>query len=79
MADSLISRAMREIAKRRMQKMTPEQRQNIASKGGRTWWDNLSEEQRRSAIERIQEARKIARSKHSAPRDKGKPKGSKKA
>jgi len=61
MADSLISRAMRQIAKRRMQKLSPEQRQKIASKGGKAWWDKLSEGERREAIERIQEARRRKR------------------
>jgi Stress-induced bacterial acidophilic repeat motif len=61
MADSLISRAMREIAKRRMEKLNPEQRQEIARKGGKAWWDKLSEEERRIAIERIQKARKKKR------------------
>jgi hypothetical protein len=70
MSDSLISRAMREIAKRRMEKLTPVQRQKIASKGGKAWWDNLSEEEKRSAIERIQTARKQALSKGSKPKPK---------
>jgi hypothetical protein len=59
--DSLISRAMSLIAKRRMAKMTPEKRQQIAGKGGKAWWDKLSEQERRAAIDRIQKARKKKR------------------
>jgi hypothetical protein len=61
MSDSLISRAMRQIAKRRMEKLSPEQRQEIAGKGGKAWWNKLSEEERRTAIERIQKARRHQR------------------
>jgi hypothetical protein len=46
------------IAKRRMAKMSPEKRQQIAGKGGKAWWDSLSDEERRKAIERIQKARR---------------------
>jgi len=56
--DSLISRAMSLLAKRRMTRMTATQRKEIAAKGGRAWWDKLTEVERRRAIERIQKARK---------------------
>lgn len=59
--DSLISRAMSLIAKRRMEKLSPEKRQQIAGKGGKAWWDSLTEEGRRKAIEKIQKARKKTR------------------
>jgi hypothetical protein len=68
MSDSLISRAMRQIAKRRMEKLSPEQRQEIAGKGGKAWWDKLSEEERRAAIERIQKARRHRRQEVAQPR-----------
>jgi hypothetical protein len=61
MADSLISRAMSLIAKRRMAKMSPEKRQQIAGKGGKAWWDSLTGEERRERIDRIQKARKEKR------------------
>jgi hypothetical protein len=44
-----------------MEKLSPEQRQEIAGKGGRAWWDKLTEEEKRKAIERIQKARKQKR------------------
>jgi hypothetical protein len=49
------------IAKRRMAKMSPEKRQQIAGKGGKAWWDSLTDEQRRERIDRIQKARKEKR------------------
>jgi hypothetical protein len=61
MSDSLISRAMRQIAMRRMEKLSPEKRQQIARKGGNALWEKLSAEERREAIERIQKARKDKR------------------
>jgi hypothetical protein len=60
-ADSLISRAMSLIAKRRMAKMSPEKRQQIARKGGKAWWDSLTDEEKRERIDRIQKARKEKR------------------
>ena len=60
-SDTLISRAMSLIAKRRMAKMTREKRQQIAGKGGKAWWDSLSEEERRKVIERIQKGRRKQR------------------
>lgn len=59
--DSLISRAMSVIAKRRMETMSPEKRQQIAGKGGKAWWGSLTEEERRKAIDRIQKARRKTR------------------
>lgn len=52
---------MRQIAKRRMEKLSPKQRQEIAGKGGRAWWDKMSEEERRAAIERMQRGRRQQR------------------
>ena len=74
MSDSLISRAMREIAKRRAEKLTPEKRRQIAGKGGKAWWDSLTEEERRKAIDRIQKARRNKRAKKAKANAKtGKP------
>jgi hypothetical protein len=55
---NIIGRAMRELAKRRAAKLTPERRKAIASKAGHARWDNLSDEQRIQLIERMQKARK---------------------
>jgi hypothetical protein len=59
--DSLIRRAMSLIAKRRMTKMSPEKRQQVASIGGKAWWDSLTDQERRERIDRIQKARKEKR------------------
>jgi hypothetical protein len=68
MSDSLISRAMREIAKRRMEKLSADQRQKIAGKGGKAWWDSLTQEERQKAIERIQKARREKRAQQAKAR-----------
>jgi hypothetical protein len=49
------------IAKRRMAKMSPEKRRQIAGKGGKAWWDSLTDRERRERIDRIQKARKEKR------------------
>ena len=61
MLDSLISRAMSAIAKRRMEKLSPEKRQEIARKGGNALWEKMTKEERRETIDRIQKARKQKR------------------
>jgi beta-phosphoglucomutase-like phosphatase (HAD superfamily) len=63
MSDSLIRRAMSLIAKRRMVKMSPEERQQIAGKGGKAWWDSLTAEEKRERVERLQKARRKKRAK----------------
>ncbi len=68
--DSLISRAMSLIAKRRMEKLSPERRQQIAGKGGKAWWNSLTEEERRKAIARIQKARRKKRAQKAKPEEK---------
>ncbi|HVN89188.1 MAG TPA: hypothetical protein VMT61_05185 [Candidatus Binataceae bacterium] len=50
-----------------MEKLSPEQRQEIAGKGGKAWWDKLSEEEKRAAIERIQKARRHRRQEGTQP------------
>jgi len=52
---------MRQIAKRRMEKLSPERRRQIAGKGGKAWWDKLTDEEKRRAIERLQKARRQKR------------------
>jgi hypothetical protein len=68
MSDSLISRAMRQIAKRRMEKLSPEERQQIARKGGKARWERLTEEEKRETIERIQTARREKRAQQAKAR-----------
>jgi hypothetical protein len=72
MSDSLISKAMSLIAKRRMAKMTPKERQLIAGKGGKAWWNSLTDDEKRERIDRIQKARKENRA-QAAKAAEGKP------
>jgi hypothetical protein len=72
MSDSLISKAMSLIAKRRMAKMSPEERQQIAGKGGKAWWNSLTDDERRERIDRIQKARRENRA-QTAKAAEGKP------
>jgi hypothetical protein len=62
MNKSLISRAMRQLAKRRVEKerQNPEsrrRRQEIVEKAGRASWNRLNEDERRARIEKMVAAR----------------------
>jgi hypothetical protein len=61
MKKSLIREAMREISRRRMTKLTPKQRQEIARKGGQARWNALTKTEQRTLIQRMVDARKKKR------------------
>ena len=61
--DNLISRAMRELGRRRMASLTAEERQELARKAGKAHWAGLTEEERRAAIKRLQKQKQAARGK----------------
>jgi hypothetical protein len=58
MKKSLIREAMREISRRRMVKLSQKQRSKYASKAGKAWWSQLTEEERAARIARMVAARK---------------------
>jgi len=61
MKKSLIREAMREISRRRMIKLTAQQRREIASKAGKARWQSMSKDEQRALIERMVEARRKKR------------------
>jgi hypothetical protein len=63
MKDTLISRAMRELGRRRMASLTVEERKELARTAGKARWANLTDEERRAAIKRLQKQRRAARAK----------------
>ena len=57
MGGALISRAMRELAKRRHATESPERLKEITSKAGRVSWEKLSEQERQARIAKMVAAR----------------------
>lgn len=66
MGEDLISRAMRELGKRRMASLTAEERRALARKAGMARWANLTEEEKKALISKLQRQLRAARAKAKA-------------